>query len=104
MGFVTATSHDKYLASFSLRSLCLFFTASVVDDDTEPNEKCTNVACLITERSYSHTNMQECLLQIVQILQKNRGAELRIALTTEYLGTDFPVEKVSNDAFKSMGF
>jgi hypothetical protein len=48
--------------------------------------------------------MQEHLLQNVQILQKNRGAEWRIVLTTEYLGIDFPVDKVSNDAFKSMGF
>ena len=104
MGFVTATSHDNYLTSFSLKSFCLFFTASAVDNDTEPNEKYTKVACLITERSYSRTNMQEHLVQIVQILQKNRGAEWRIVLTTEYLGMDFPVDKVSNDAFKSMGF
>jgi hypothetical protein len=48
--------------------------------------------------------MQERLLQIVQILQKNRGAEWRIVLTTEYLGMDFLVDRVSNDTFKSMGF
>jgi hypothetical protein len=70
-----------------------------VDDDTEPNEKYTKV-CLITERSYSLTNMQEHLFQIVQTLQKHRGAEWRIFLTTEYLGMDFPVGKVSNDTFK----
>jgi hypothetical protein len=69
MGFVTATSHDNYLISFSLKSFCLFFTASSADNDTEPNSKNTIVACLITERSYSCTNIQERLLQIVQILQ-----------------------------------
>jgi hypothetical protein len=35
---------------------------------------------------------------------KNRGAEWIIVLTTEYLEMDFLVYKVSNDAFKSMGF
>jgi hypothetical protein len=68
--FVTATSHDNYLTSFSLKSYPLFFTASAVGDDAEPNEKYTKVACLITERGYSCKNMQEHLLQIVQILQK----------------------------------
>ncbi len=101
---MTPTLHENYLKSFSLKSFCLFFTASSVDDDTEPNNKYTIVACLITERSYSCTNMQENLLRIVQILQKNRGAEWRIVLTTEYLGMDFLVDKVSNDAFKSVGF
>jgi hypothetical protein len=48
--------------------------------------------------------MQERLLQIVQIFQKNRGAEWRIVLTTEYLGIGYPVDEVSNDAFKLMGF
>jgi hypothetical protein len=47
--------------------------------------------------------MQERLLQIVQILQKNRGAEWRIVLTTKNGGMDFLVDKVSNDTFKSMG-
>jgi hypothetical protein len=104
MGFVTVISHDNYLTSFSLKSFSLFFTASAVDDDAEPNEKYTKGACLITEWSYSCTNMQGHLLQIVQTLQKNRGAEWRIVLTTEYLGIDFPVDKLSNDAFKTMGF
>jgi hypothetical protein len=72
MGFVTVTSHDNYLTSFSLKSFCLFFTASAEDDDAGPNEKYTKVACLITERSYSCINMQEHILQFVQILQTNR--------------------------------
>jgi hypothetical protein len=104
MGFLTANSHDNYLTSFSLKSFCLFFMVSSVDDGTGPDDKYTIVACLITERSYSCTNMQEHLLQNVQILQKNRGAEWRIVLTTEYLGMDFLVDKVSNEAFKSIGF
>ncbi len=41
-----------------------------MDNDTEPVDKYTKVACLITERSYICTNMQDHLLQIVQILQK----------------------------------
>ncbi len=39
MGFVTATSHDNYLTSFSLKSFCLFFTAPAVNYDAEPKEK-----------------------------------------------------------------
>ncbi len=35
MGFVTTTSHDNYLTSFSLK-ICLFFTASAVDDEQNP--------------------------------------------------------------------
>ncbi len=70
MGFVTANTRDIYLTSFSLKICCLFFTASSVDKDTEPDDKYTKVACVVTERGYICTNLQEHLLQIDRILQK----------------------------------
>ena len=94
VGFVSSdTTMSNVLNSFHLHSFITFYT--------EMQNK-TIITCVLTTRHHIHSNMQDLLMQLVQLIQYAKFESLSMSLLNKVMN----VSIIPNDvrAYGSLGF
>jgi hypothetical protein len=90
------SSHKKstLLTSFHIHSFAVFHT------DLQKN---TIVTCILTEQNHIMSNMHDCLLQLIQLIQYHHVSLLSTVITNHFIGEDFFLSQHSMDGYEAMG-
>jgi hypothetical protein len=83
------------LTSFHIHSFVLFHT------DLQKN---TIVTCILTSRNHIMSNMQDCLLQLMQLIQYWHVSLFFTVITNHFIGEEFYLSPNSEDGYEAMGF
>jgi hypothetical protein len=94
VGFVSSnTTKSKVLISFHLHSFVTFYTET---------QKKTIITCVLTTRHHIHSNMQDRLVQLAELIQYAKNESLSMSLSNKVMN----VSTTPNDlrAYESLGF
>ncbi len=80
VGFVSSHKKGTLLTSFHIHSFVVFHT------DLQKN---TIVTCILTSRNHIMSNMQDCLLQLMQLIQYCYVSLFSTVITNEFIGEEF---------------
>ncbi len=83
------------MTSFHILSFAIFHT------DLRSN---TIVMCILTAQNHNMTNMQDCLLQLMQLIQYWDLSSLSTVITNNFIGEDVSLSHYSLNGNKTMGF
>ncbi len=95
VGFVSSYTKSNVLTSFHLHSFVTFYT------DSDSN---TIVTCSLTTRHHILSNMQDCLMQLLQLMQFWKVESLAVTLTNKFIGSDVKINQDSIDGYEGLGF
>jgi hypothetical protein len=95
LGFVSSHRTVNVFNSLHIHSLAVFYT---------DKQKCTIVTCILTSRVHILTNMQDCVLQLMQLIQFWSNGNFETAITNNFMGHDVVLDKISRNGYESMGF
>jgi hypothetical protein len=95
VGFVSSHKKGTLLTSFYIYSFVVFHT------DLQKN---TIVTCVLTSRNHILSNMQDCLLQLMQLIQYCYVSLFSTVITNEFIGEEFYPSPNSVNSYEAMGF
>jgi hypothetical protein len=95
IGFITSHFKSDVLTSFHLHSFVTFYT------DLEIK---TVVTCMLTSRHHILLNMQDCLLQLVQLMQFGKNQSFLLVLTNKFVGSEVILSHDSLNGYQALGF
>jgi hypothetical protein len=81
--------------SFHIHSFVVFHT------DLQKN---TIVTCILTARNHIMSNIQDCLLQFMQLIQYHHVSSSSTAMTIQFIGEGFLLSQHAMDGYEAMGF
>ncbi len=94
VGFVSSyTTKSKVLNLFHLHSFVTLYTEM---------QKKTIIICVLTTRHHIHSNMQDQLMQLVQLIQYAKNESLSMTLSTKVMNVSITPNDLQ--AYKSLGF
>ena len=67
-------------------------------------EKKTVVTCMLTSRHHILLNMQDCLLQLVQLMQFGKNQSFLLVLTNKFVGSEVILSHDSLNGYQALGF
>ncbi len=95
VGFISFYTHFNVLTLFHLHSFVTFYT------DSDSN---TVVTCSLTTRHHILSNMQDCLLQLLQLMQLWTTGSFSLKLTNIVIGSDVKINQNSIHGYMGLGF
>jgi hypothetical protein len=95
VGFMSSNKKGILLTSFHIHSFVAFHT------DLQKN---TTVTCILTARNHIMSNMQDCLLHIIQLIQYPHMSSFSTVITNHFIGEEFYLSRHSMDGYEAMGF
>jgi hypothetical protein len=95
VGFVSSHKEGTLLISFHIHSFVVFHT------DMQKN---TTVTCILTSRNHIMSNIQDCLLQLMQLIQYRHVSLFSTEITNEFIGEEFYLSPDSLNGYEAMGF
>ncbi len=95
VGFVSSYTWFNVLTLFHLHSFVKFYT------DSDSN---TVVTCSLTTRDHILSNMQDCLIQLLQLMQFWKNESFSLKLTNTIIGTDVKINQDSIHGYMALGF
>ncbi len=97
VGFVSSYTRFNVLTSFHLHrhSFVTFYT------DSDSN---TVVTCLLTTRHHFLSNMQDCLIQLLQLMQFWTTESFSLKLTNTVIGSNVKINQDSIHGYMGLGF
>jgi hypothetical protein len=95
VGFVSSYTRFNVMTLFHLHSFDEFY----MDSDSN-----TIVTCPLTTRQHILSNMQDCLLQLLQLLQFWKIESFFLSLKNTVIGSDVKVNQDSIHGYMGMGF
>ncbi len=94
-GFVSSYTQLNVLTSFHLHSFVTFYM------DADFN---TVVTCSLTTRHHILSNMQDCLIQLLQLMQYWKNEFSSLKLTNTVIGSDVKINQGSILGYMGLGF
>ncbi len=95
VGFVSSYTWFNVLTLFHLHSFFIFHM------DSESN---TVVTCSLTTRHHILSNMQDCLVQLLQLIQFWKTESFSVSLTNTVIGSDVKINQDSINGYMGLGF
>jgi hypothetical protein len=95
VGFVSYYTKSNILTLFHLHSFVTFYT------DSDSN---TVVTCSLTTRHHILSNMQDCLMQLLQLMQFWNTESFAVSLTNKVIDSDVKISQDSIDGYEGLGF
>jgi len=95
VGFVSSHTTGKIVDSFHLHSFAVVHTIKGKD---------IIVTCIVTARNHILSNMQDCVLQLMQLIQYRNYGTFSTSITNHFIGVDVQSSKISLIGYESMGF
>jgi hypothetical protein len=95
VGFVSSHKKGTLLTSFHIHSFVVFHT------DLQKN---TIVTCILTSQNHIMSNIQDCLLQLMQLIQYCHESSFSTVITNHFIGEEFYLSPNSQDGYAAMGF
>jgi hypothetical protein len=95
VGFVSSHKKSTLLTSFHIHSFVVFRT------DLQKN---TIVTCILTSWNHIMSNMQDCLLQLMQLVQYCNVSSFFTVIPNEFIGEELYPSPNSLDGYEAMGF
>jgi hypothetical protein len=95
VGFVSSHRKGTLLTSFHIHSFVVFHT------DLQKN---TIVLCVLTSQNHIMSNMQDCLLQLMQLIQYHYVTLFSTVITNDFFGEELYPSTNSLNGYKAMGF
>jgi hypothetical protein len=95
VGSVSSYTQLNDLTLFHLHSFIKFYT------DSELN---TVVTCSLTTRHHILSNMQGCLIQLLQLMQYGKNESFSLKLTNTVIGSDVKINQDSIHGYLGLGF
>ncbi len=102
VGFVTAQIQDKVVKAFHIHSFALYYTQNIMLSSKPTNT--TVVICILTSRIHMQSMMQDCVLQVLQLLQHEETGDFSMSLTNQFIGIDGILNDSSISGYENMGF
>jgi hypothetical protein len=102
VGLVTAQIQDKVVTSLHIHNFTLYYTQTLVLG-SKPSTT-TVVICAHTSCIHILSMMQDCVFQLMQLLQHDVTGDFSISLTNQFTGTNFTLNQSSISGYKHMGF
>ncbi len=93
--FVSSYTHFNVLALFHLHSIVTFYMES---------DSNTVVTCSLTTRHHILSDMQDCLLQLLQLMQFWKTESFSLSLTNTVIGSDVKINQDSIHGYMGLGF
>ncbi len=93
--FVSPHIKGTLLTSFHIHSFVIVHT------DLQKN---TIVTCILTSQNHIMSNMQDCLLQLMQLIQYRHVPSFSTIITNHFIGDEFYLSPNSQDGYEAMGF
>jgi hypothetical protein len=94
-GFVSSYTWFNVLTLFHLHSFVTFYT------DSDFN---TDVTCSLTTKHHILSNMQDCLIQLLQMMQFWRNESFSLKLTNTIIGSDVKINQDSIHGYMGLCF
>jgi hypothetical protein len=85
VGFISSYTQFNVLTSFHLHSFVTFYTYSDYN---------TVATCSLTTRHHILSNMQDCLIQLLQLMQYWKTESFSLSLTNTVIGSDVNINQV----------
>ncbi len=95
VGFVSSYTWFNVLTSFHLYNFITFY----MDSDFN-----TVVTCSLTTRHHILSNMQDCLIQLLQLKQFGKTEPFSLKLTNTVIGSDVKINQDSIHGYMGLGF
>jgi hypothetical protein len=95
VGFVSSYTKSNVLTLFHLHSFVTFYK----DSDSS-----TVVTCSLTTRHHILSNLQDCLMQLLQLMQFWKVESFSVSLTNKVIGSNFKINQDSIDGYEGLGF
>ncbi len=95
VGFVSSYTKCNVMTSFYLHSFVISYT------DSDSN---TVVTCSLTTRHHILSNLQDCIMQLLQLMQFWKVESFSISLTNEIIGSDVIISQDFIDGYEGLGF
>jgi hypothetical protein len=95
VGFISSYTWFNVLTSFHLHSFVTFYK------DSDSN---TVVTCSLTTRHHILSNMQDCLIQLLQLMQFWKTESFSVILTNTVIGSDVKINQDSIHGYMGLGF
>jgi hypothetical protein len=95
VGFVSSYTRFNVLTLFHLHSFVTFYM------DLDSN---TVVTCSLTTRHHILSNMQDCLMQLLQLMQFWKTESFAVSLTNKGIGSDVKINRDSIDGYVGLDF
>jgi hypothetical protein len=95
VGFVLSYTRFNVLASFHLHGFVTFYTES---------DSNTVVTCSLTKRHHILSNMQDCLIQLLQLMQFWKTESFSLSLTNTVIDSDVKINQDSIHGYMGLGF
>jgi hypothetical protein len=95
IGFMSSHKKGTLLTSFHICSFVLFHTSS---------QKNTIVTCILTSLNYIMSNIQDCLLQLMQLIQYPHVSLFSTIITNHFIRENFYQSPKSKDGYEARGF
>ncbi len=95
VGFVSSYTRFNVLTSFHLHSFVTFYTNS---------DSNTVATCSLTTRHHILSNMQDCLMQLLQLMQFWKTESFAVSLANKVIGSNVKINQDSIDGYVGLGF
>ncbi len=95
LGLCLYTKKGTLLTSFHIHSFVVFHSDL---------QKKTTVTCILTAWNHIMSNMQGCLLQLMQLIKYCHVSSFSTVITNHFIGEGFLLSQHSMDGFEAMGF
>jgi hypothetical protein len=95
VGFVSSYTQFNVLTLFHLHNFIPFYT------DSDFN---TVVTCSLTTRHHILSNMQDCLIKLLQLMQYWKNESFSLKLTNTVIGSDVKINQDSIHGYMGLGF
>ncbi len=95
VGFVCSRKKGTLLTSFHIHSFVVFHTGL---------QKNTIVTYILTAQNHIMSNMQDCSLQLMQLIQYWYVSLFSTIITNEFIGEDFNLRQHSMNGYEAMVF
>jgi hypothetical protein len=95
VGFISSYTRFNVLTLFHLCSFVTFYT----DSDSS-----TVVTCSLTTRHHILSNMQDCLMQLLQLMQFWKTESFVVNLMNKVIGSNVKINQDSIDGYVGLGF
>jgi hypothetical protein len=94
VGFVSSHRTVNIVTCFHILSFVVFHTL----------KNHTIVTCMLTARDHILSNIQDCILQIMQLIQLRHAFKFLVTVTNNFIGDNVGITKWSLAGYKAMGF
>ncbi len=95
VGYVLSYTKSNVLTLFHLHRFVKFYT------DSDSN---TVVTCSLNTRHHILSNMQDCLIQLLQLMQFWKVEAFAVSLSNKVIGSDVKINQDFIDGYEGLGF